>query len=166
MPKCPPRRFVVAILVAGCSGTDPDDAGTFQARLTGAASLTFTGPTSAGVVHTTANPQGQFTIRMFKVENGVTRAITIACPGLIAPALGSHSLAPEAGDCTGRYSRFMLEPLTLLEEAASNDGTVHLQRSDEAGTAGTFSFSAVLVQGVDSLGGMGASGSFSTTVAR
>jgi len=86
----------VLILVAtGCTGTDPDDAGTFTAHLTGVAALTFTGPTDASMVYTADAPDGQFTIRMFQVEQGINRGITISCPGQVPPPPGSHSLAPE-----------------------------------------------------------------------
>ena len=36
--------------------------------------------------------------------------------------------------------------LTALEEAVSTGGSVQLQRSDEAGAVGTFSFSGVLAR--------------------
>jgi len=114
----------VLILVAtGCTGTDPDDAGTFTAHLTGAAALTFTGPTNASVVYTADAPDGQFTIRMFQVEQGINRGITISCPGQVPPPPGSLALAPEDGDCSARYTRFTLEPLAILEEAVQASGS-------------------------------------------
>jgi hypothetical protein len=158
--RFPSPPAVLVLVAAGCTGTDPDDAGTFTAHLTGAAVLTLTGSTNAGVVYTTDAPDGQFTIRMFRVEQGITSAITISCPGQAPPTLGSHSLAPEDGDCSGRYSRFTLEDLTILEEAVSTDGSAQLQRSDEAGAVGTFSFSGVLMEGTESVGDLQVSGSF------
>jgi hypothetical protein len=151
-------------MAAGCTGTDPDDAGTFTAHLTGAAPLTLTGPTNAGVVYTADAPDGQFTIRMFKVEHGISRVIIVACPGEAPPTLGAHSLAPEDGDCSGRYTRFTLDSLAILEVAVSTGGSVTLQRSDEAGAVGTFSFSSVLMRGTESVGAMQASGRFNAIV--
>lgn len=151
---------VLALIVTGCTGTEPDHAGTFTAHLTGAATLTLSGPANAVVVYTTDTPDGQFTIGMFKVEDGITRAITIACPSQLPPPVGSHSLAPEDGDCSGRYSRFTLEPLAILEEAVSTGGSAQLQRSEEAGATGTFSFSGLLMRGTESVGQLQASGSF------
>jgi hypothetical protein len=155
---------VLILVAAGCAGTDPDDAGTFTAHLTGAAPLTLTGPSNAGVVYTEDSPDGQFTIRMFKAEQGITRAIIIACPGQVPSPVGAHSLAPGDGDCSGRYTRFNLDSLAILEEAVSTGGSVQLQRSDEAGAVGTFSFSGVLVRGTESVGAMQASGRFNAIV--
>jgi hypothetical protein len=155
----------IFILVAtGCTGTDPDEAGTFTAHLTGAAPLTLTGPSNAGVVYTEDSPDGQFTIRMFKAEQGITRVIIIACPGQVPPLVGTHSLAPEDADCSGRYTRFSLDSLAILEEALSTGGSVQLHRSDEAGAVGTFSFSGVLERGTENVGAMQASGSFNAIV--
>jgi len=154
-------QLILVLATAGCSGTEPNDHGTFEARLTGVASLQFTGESQAGVVYTEVNPEGQFTISMFSNEGNVTRSITIGCLGLEAPSSGSHSLAPVVERCVGRYSRFTLEPLMIVEEAESSEGTLFVRRADETGTEGTFSFSGILVQGTDSLGSVQASGSFS-----
>jgi hypothetical protein len=46
-------QSVIVAMVCGCSGTDPDDVGTFQARFTGAASLAFAGQaaSTSGTLH-------------------------------------------------------------------------------------------------------------------
>ncbi|MGH3846388.1 MAG: hypothetical protein ACRDS0_33975, partial [Pseudonocardiaceae bacterium] len=169
MPTRLPYLSALVLLLPGCSGTEPDgvDAGSFRARLAGAAAGSLAGPSSAGVVYTEETPDGLFTIRMYQPEGSVTRAITVGCPGMAAPAPGSHSLDPAVEGCVGRYTRFTLEPtLELLEEVEATEGTVRLQQQSADGRmVGTFEFSGVLVRGTDSLGAVQASGSFNAIAA-
>jgi hypothetical protein len=168
MPNRLPYLAALVLLLPGCSGPEPEeiDAGSFRARLAGAAAGSLAGPSSAGVVYTEETPDGLFTIRMYQVEGSVTRSITVGCPGMAAPPAGSHSLDPTVEGCVGRYTRFTLEPtFEVVEEVESTDGTVRLQQSVDTRTVGTFDFSGVLVRGADSLGTVQASGSFNAIAA-
>jgi hypothetical protein len=157
------RRFqlILALAAAGCSGTEPSDPGTFVAHLTGAASLQLLGESHAGLVYTEDKPDGQYTISMFSNAGNVTQSLSISCEGVEDLSLGSHSLAPAVERCAGRYTSLTLEPLAIIEEAESSQGTLFVRRADETTIEGTFSFSGILVRGTDSLGNVQASGSFS-----
>jgi hypothetical protein len=166
MPIRAQRLVLLASFLVGCSEPNGLEAGTFEARLSGATSVTLTGESSAGVIYVEEQPDGLYIIRMVKPEGDVTRIITVSCPGTSVPDPGSHSLDPAEGGCTGRYSRFTLEPtLETLEEMESAAGTVRLQQPSGGQTAGSFNFSGELVRGTDSLGTVQASGNFNAVTA-
>jgi hypothetical protein len=168
MPTRLPYLSALVLLLPGCSEPTGIDAGSFQARLVGAAAGSLAGSSSAGVIYAEEFPNGQFTIRMYQVEGtAVTRSITVGCPGMTAPPPGPHSLDPAVEGCIGRYTRLDLDStIVVLEEAESTEGTVRLQQQSADGRmVGTFEFSGVLVQGKDSLGTVQASGSFNAIAA-
>jgi hypothetical protein len=166
MPNRLPYLAALVLLLPGCSEPGEIDAGSFQARLAGAAAGSLAGPSGAGVVYSDETPDGQFTVRMYQVEGGITRSITVGCRGMAAPPAGSHSLDPAVEGCVGRYTRFALEPtFEVLGEVESTEGTVRLQQPADTRTVGTFEFSGVLVRGADSVGTVQASGSFNAIAA-
>jgi hypothetical protein len=121
MPTRLPYLSALVLLLPGCSEPTGIDAGSFQARLVGAAAGSLAGSSSAGVIYAEEFPDGQFTIRMYQVEGTtVTRSITVGCPGMTAPPPGSHSLDLDVEGCTGRYTRLDLDStIVVLEEAES-----------------------------------------------
>ena len=168
MPNRLPYLAALVLLQPGCSEPTGIDAGSFQARLAGAATGSLAGSSSAGVVYAEEFPNGLFNIRMYQVEGTtITRAITVGCPGMAAPPPGSHSLDPAVEGCIGRYTRLDLDStIVVLEEAESTEGTVRLQQQSADGRmVGTFEFSGVLVRRADSVGTVQVSGNFNAIAA-
>ena len=156
-----------AVIIAGCSeGTAPSP-GTFQAQLSGARMAALSGASNAGTIYTVDFPDARFAIRMFAEPGDTVRVITILCPGQEPPAPGTYAVTALESDCPGTYTRAVFPPeggTIILEQASASSGSVRIITSSGDQTAGTFTFSGILVVGSDSVGTVTASGEFSAVV--
>jgi hypothetical protein len=128
----------------------------------------MSGASNAGTIYTVDFPDGRFAIRMFAEQGDTVGVITILCPGQEPPAPGMYAVTASESDCPGTYTRAVFPPeggAIILEQASASSGSVTIiSTSSGDQTAGTFSFSGILVVGSDSVGTVTASGEFSAVV--
>jgi hypothetical protein len=127
----------------------------------------MSGASNAGAIYTVDFPDARFAIRMFAEQGDTVGVITILCPGQEPPAPGTYAVTASESDCPGTYSRVLFPPeggAVILEQASASSGSLTISTSSGDQTAGTFSFSGILVVGSDSVGTVTASGEFSAVV--
>ncbi len=156
--------------MVGCSDATAPAPGTFRARLTGARLASLSGTSNASAITTEALPGWVFAIRMFDGQGDTLRSISIQCPGQEPPAPGTYAIDTVVNfsepDCLGGYGRLIstLEGTTILELASASSGRVTINASSTDQLEGTFNFSGMLVVGLDSVGTVAASGTFSAVL--
>ena len=152
------------VVLSGCSDSVAPSPGMFRAQLTGARVATLSGPANAGPIFAEEFPELQFTIRMYAPRGDTIQAIVMRCRGDQPPASGDHALDSSGADCIGSYSRIVLTQeggMILLESAAASSGSLTVRPSQEGQTAGTFTFTGILIVDSDSVGILKVSGEFS-----
>ena len=155
---------LLPVALGGCSDSAAPAPGMFRAQLSGARVATLSGASNAEAIFSGESTEPQYAIRMFAERGDTVQALVLRCQGDQPPLPSEYPVDSSGEPCAGTYARVVsnLEDGVIeLERAAASSGVVTIRESQPGQTAGAFQFRGILIVEADSVGTLGATGTFS-----